>query len=72
MKTDVIIYDKVSKAEQLFAWQLGTVDLLQDVLGRSHADRSDISVTLSGLGSCSPRPALRLMQWTRYLRVELN
>ncbi len=46
MQADSVISDEVSKAEEIFAWQLGSLETLQELLGRTHADRSDIVVTL--------------------------
>lgn len=46
MRTDSTISNTVSKAEELFAWQLGSLEALQDLLGRTHTDRSDIVYTI--------------------------
>jgi hypothetical protein len=46
MQVDVIISDKVVAAEETFGGQLGRLEVLQELLGRSHVDRSDVVATL--------------------------
>ncbi len=46
MQADSYISDRVLKAEEILAGQLGTIEALQDVLGRSHDGRADVAVSL--------------------------
>jgi hypothetical protein len=58
MQVDVIISDKVVKAEDIFGGQLGDVERLQEALGETHSDSSAVKATiarardlLTGLGA---------------------
>lgn len=45
----------IEKSEEIFAGQLGVLEALQEVLGRSHDDRADVVATLSRRAWRSPR-----------------
>jgi len=46
MQTDSIIYDQVSKAEDILSGQLGVVERLQEVLGGVHSTPGDVVLSI--------------------------